>query len=167
MLNDRSTSTYWIYGSTDKNIWSGPGVGFDTYRSSDLRTWEGPFEAFRPPAGFWSDGMYWAPEVHEYQGRWFMFATFTGPDDHRGTQVLVAHTPEGPFAPWSDGAVTPRTWQCLDGTLFVDEAGDPWLIYCQEWTQIHDGAIWAQRLTSDLRESAGAPVLLFNASHAP
>ncbi|MEU8148751.1 family 43 glycosylhydrolase [Nonomuraea sp. NPDC048901] len=79
----------------------------------------------------------------------------------------MADTPEGPFAPWSDGAITPREWQCLDGTFFVDDAGDPWLVYCQEWTQIRDGAIWAQRLASDLRRSAGTPVFLFNASEAP
>ncbi|MEV5323163.1 alpha/beta fold hydrolase [Nonomuraea sp. NPDC052634] len=160
-------STYWLYGSTDPDIWSGPGVGFDTYRSEDLRTWEGPFPAFRPPAKFWSKGQFWAPEVHPYSGRYYMFATFTAPDGYRGTQVLVADTPEGPFQPWSDGAVTPRKWQCLDGTLFVDEAGDPWIVYCQEWQQVHDGAMWAQRLSADLRETAGTPVFLFNASDAP
>ncbi len=165
LLGDRSV--YWLYGSTDENIWSGPGVGFDAYRSPDLRTWEGPFEVFRPPAGFWSEGMYWAPEVHEHQGRFFMFATFTAPDGVRGTQVLVADAPQGPFTPWSEGAITPRKWQCLDGTLFVDDAGAPWLVYCQEWTQIHDGAVWAQRLTHDLREADGVPVFLFNASDAP
>ncbi|MEU8401623.1 family 43 glycosylhydrolase [Nonomuraea sp. NPDC048892] len=105
------------------------------------------------------------PEVHEHQGRFFMFATFTAPDGYRGTQVLVADAPQGPFTPWSEGAITPRKWQCLDGTLFVDDA--PWLVYCQERTQIHDGAVWAQRLTPDLREADGVPVFLFNASDAP
>ncbi|WP_206326722.1 glycoside hydrolase family 43 protein [Streptomyces sp. S3(2020)] len=167
VLHDRPTSTYHLYGSTDPNIWDGPGIGFNTYRSTDLRHWEGPFAAFRPPAGFWSEGSFWAPEVHAYQDRWYMFATFTAPDGYRGTQILVGDTPQGPFSPWSEGAVTPRKWQCLDGTLHIDGSGAPWIVYCHEWTQIHDGAIFAQRLSEDLRCATGTPVFLFNASDAP
>lgn len=96
-----------------------------------------------------------------------MFATFTAPDGYRGTQILAADIPQGPFTPYSDGAITPRDWQCLDGTLFVDPAGDPWIVFCQEWTQIQDGAIWAQRLTTDLHATVGDPALLFHASAAP
>ncbi|MET8976373.1 glycoside hydrolase family 43 protein [Streptomyces sp. NPDC004539] len=167
VLHDPAGSVYHLYGSTDPNIWDGPGTGFDTYRSTDLRHWEGPFAAFRPPAGFWSEGSFWAPEVHAYRGRWYMFATFTAPDGYRGTQILAGDTPQGPFTPWSEGAVTPRKWQCLDGTLHVDESGAPWIVYCHEWTQIHDGAVFAQRLAEDLRHTTGTPVLLFNASDAP
>ena len=44
---------YYMYGSTDKNIWYGPGTGFDVYKSTDLENWSGPIPAFRPPKGFW------------------------------------------------------------------------------------------------------------------
>lgn len=165
ILSDSIDSTYYLYGSTDKNVWSGAGTGFDTYQSKDLIYWEGPFAAFRPPSTFWSWGMYWAPEVHKYQDHWYMFATFTALNGHRGTQVLKADHPIGPFRPWSDGAVTPHKWQCLDGTLFLDD-GRPWIVYCHEWTQIHDGAMYAQRLSADLRCTEGTPVFLFNASDA-
>ncbi|MGJ3189713.1 glycoside hydrolase family 43 protein [Paenarthrobacter sp. FR1] len=158
---------YLLFGSTDKNIWSGPATGFDSYRSKDLVTWEGPSPAFRPSPTFWSREQYWAPEVHEYQGRYFMFATFIAPGHLRGTQILSSGQPEGPYQPWSDGPVTPRNWQCLDGTLHVDQEGMPWLVFCHEWKQVHDGAVMAQRLTSDLRSAEGAPVFLFNASEAP
>lgn len=167
LVADAATSTYWLYGSTDPNIWSGPGIGFDTYRSADLAEWEGPFPAFRPPAGFWSEGQYWAPEVHRYRDRWFMFATFTGPDGHRGTQILAADALAGPFTPWSDGPVTPPKWRCLDGTLFVDVDGAPWIVFCHEWMQVHDGGVVAQRLSEDLRRTVGNPVYLFTASDAP
>lgn len=166
IVNDAATSTYWLYGSTDSNIWSGPGTGFDTYRSADLAEWEGPFPAFRPPTDFWSPGQYWAPEVHKHKDQWFMFATFTGPDGHRGTQILVAKAPEGPFTPWSDGPVTPAKWRCLDGTFFVDDDGLPWIVFCHEWMQVHDGGVVAQRLSDDLRRAVGNPIYLFNASDA-
>lgn len=166
LVHDPASREYYLFGSTDPNIWDGPGIGFDTYRSTDLTAWEGPFAAFRPPAGFWAEGQFWAPEVHQYDGHWYMLATFAAPEGYRGTQVLAADSPRGPFMPWSDGPVTPRKWQCLDGTLFVAD-GQPWIAFCQEWTQIHDGAIWAQRLSQNLRCTTGEPVFLFSASDAP
>lgn len=167
LLSLPDSGEYLLFGSTDKNIWSGPATGFDCYRSKDLASWEGPFPAFRPSSDFWSQEQYWAPEVHQYQGRFFMLATFTAPGRLRGTQILSAERPEGPYQPWSEGPVTPLNWQCLDGTLHVDQEGTPWMVFCHEWKQVHDGAILAQRLTEDLRRAEGVPVFLFSASDAP
>jgi arabinan endo-1,5-alpha-L-arabinosidase len=156
---------YYLFGSTDPDIWSGPGLGFDCYRSLDLSEWDGPVAAFRPPSDFWSPGCYWAPEVHRFGDDWFMLATFAGADGHRGTQVLRAAHPQGPYEPWSDGAVTPAEWQCLDGTLHVDETG-AWLVFCHEWVQCGDGEICAVRLADDVRSTIGDVTLLFRASEA-
>ncbi|WP_198955576.1 alpha/beta hydrolase fold domain-containing protein [Frankia sp. CcI49] len=168
LVTPANSTQYVLFGSTDRDIWQGPATGFDCWTSTDLRTWHGPVAAFRPPAGFWSTSQYWAPEVHEYAGRWHMLATFGGPDVIRGTAVLVADAPTGPFEPWSEGPVTPPDWECLDGTLHVDAAGQPWMVFCREWVQIGDGEVLAQRLTSDLRSAADEPpVCLFRASAAP
>ena len=158
---------YYLYGTTAKNCWSGPGGGFECYCGVDLADWEGPFQAFVPPAGFWATTQFWAPEVHRWGGRYFMFASFKAQDVHRGTQVLVAPGPRGPFLPHSDGPVTPGDWECLDGTLFADDAGKPWMVFCHEWVQTHDGQMCAMPLSDDLRSAAGQPVLLFTASQAP
>ena len=166
LLTVPDEGAYYLFGSTDADIWRPPATGFDCYRSTDLASWEGPVAAFRPPVGFWSDRNYWAPEVHPYQGRWFMFATFKAEGVCRGTQILVATRPEGPYEPWSDGPVTPRDWECLDGTLHVDADGDPWLVFCHEWEQVLDGEVVAQRLSRDLREPLGEPQTLFAASSA-
>ena len=158
----------YLYGTTDPDPWEGAGVGFDCYRADDLDgDWEGPFRVFTPPRGFWGTTQFWAPEVHEYRGRYFMFATFAGPNRLRGTQVLMAESPEGPFLPWSDGPITPPQWQCLDGTLFIDDEGDPWIVFCHEWLQVHDGTMLAHRLSDDLRHATGRPYFLFSASEAP
>lgn len=165
----KETKTYYLFGTTDKNAWGGPGTGFDCYRSNDLRNWEGPLVAFRPPPGFWGTTQFWSPEVHAFDGRHFMLASFKAEGRRRGTQVLVSTTdlPAGPYEPWSDGPVTPPGWECLDGTLHIDSTGNPWIVFCHEWTQIHDGAIHAMPLSPDLKRSAGRPVFLFNASEAP
>ncbi len=167
LLTVREEDAYYLFGSTDADIWHPPATGFDCYRSTDLREWEGPIAAFRPPEGFWSDRNFWAPEVHAHAGRYVMFATFTAEGARRGTQVLASAHPEGPYAPWSDGPVTPRDWECLDGTLHVDAAGDPWIVFCHEWVQVGDGEVVAQRLTPDLSAATGDPMVLFRASEAP
>ena len=96
-----------------------------------------------------------------------MFATFAADKRYRGTQILVADKPEGPYAPLTDGPITPPNWQCLDGTLYVDPDGAPWIVFCREWMQIHNGAMYAMQLSADLMEAVAPPVFLFNASEAP
>jgi beta-xylosidase len=160
-------SRYVLFGTTDTDCWKGAGAGFDCYKSTDLENWEGPFPAFRPDENFWATENFWAPEVHRYRGAYYMFATFFTPGRYRGTQILRAEKPEGPYKPLTDGPVTPDNWQCLDGTLYVDEQNHPWIVFCHEWTQIHNGAICAMRLTDDLTAAAAKPVFLFNASEAP
>lgn len=157
---------YYMFGSTDKDIWKGKATGFDVYRSKDLEQFEGPFPAFRPPEGFWADTNFWAPEVHPYHGKYYMFATFKAEGVCRGTQILVADHPLGPFVPHSDGPVTPREWECLDGTFYLDQEGNPWMVFCHEWVQISDGAICAVPLSRGLDRAIGEPIKLFNASEA-
>ncbi|MEX1031425.1 MAG: family 43 glycosylhydrolase [Paenibacillaceae bacterium] len=93
VLRDDAHNCYYLYGSTDTNIWKTQATGFDVYRSADLVQWEGPFPAFRPEPGFWSDRNYWAPEVHMYHGEYYMFATFKAEGVCRGTQILHAANP--------------------------------------------------------------------------
>ena len=167
ILVAKREQAYYLYGTTDEQPWAGDGIGFDCYRGSSLTEWTGPFPVFRPPPGFWGTTQFWAPEVYLHDGRYVMFATFAGRRNFRGTQILVADDPLGPFVPWSQGAVTPKNWQCLDGTLFLDAEGDPWIVFCQEWLQVHDGAMHAQRLSADLSRSIAQPHFLFSASAAP
>jgi GH43 family beta-xylosidase len=167
VLAVKDEKKYYLYGTTDKNVWEGKATGFDVYVSNDLDHWEGPFPAFRPEEGFWADRHYWAPEVYLYDGKYYMFASFKADGKCRGTQILVSDNPVGPFRLHSDGPVTPGDWECLDGTLYVDEAGHPWMIFCHEWLQVQDGEMCVIPLSKDLKSAAGEPVLLFHASDAP
>lgn len=154
---------YYLYGSRGKSCW-GMDDGTDVYVSEDLRNWEGPIEVFHAPEGFWSDRNYWAPEVHEYDGAFYLFMSFKAENICRGTQILKADSPTGPFRLHSDGPVTPREWECLDGTLYVSQAGEPYIVFCHEWTQVHDGEMCACKLKQDLSAPDGEVFLLFRAS---
>ena len=164
---DQKEKAYYLFGTTDHDCWHGPGQGFDCYRSKDLRKWDGPIPAFRPSSHFWGKENFWAPEVHKFNERFYMFASFKAKKRYRGTQILIAKDVSGPYEPLTDEPITPPDWQCLDGTFHVDEDGNPWIVFSHEWVQIHNGSICAMRLTSNLKEAAARPVFLFNASEAP
>jgi len=157
---------YYLYGTRGATCWA-PADGFDVYVSRDLEEWDGPFVCFHNDGSFWADRNYWAPEVYGYQGAFYMFASFKHPSVKRGTAILKAESPLGPFRPHSDGCVTPRDWECLDGTLYVSKAGKPYMVFCHEWVQAGDGEVDAIPLTDDLSAPAGEPQLLFRASEAP
>jgi arabinan endo-1,5-alpha-L-arabinosidase len=158
---------YYLYGTRGSEAWTSSATGIDYYTSSDLETWEGPFPAFRPPSGFWADRNFWAPEVHFYQGRYYMFASFKAEGVPRGSQILAADSPKGPFLAISEGAITPPDWECLDGTFFLDAKQQAWIVFCHEWVQVGDGEICAMPLSYDLKTATAAPSLLFRASEAP
>jgi len=157
---------YYLYGTRGATCWSFA-TGFDVYVGEDLENWSDPVPCFENDGTFWADRNYWAPEVHVWKGRFYMFASFKSETVHRGTAILVADSPMGPFRPHSAGCVTPSDWECLDGTLYVDKAGKPWIVYCHEWVDVGDGEIWATPLTDDLKAPAGEGRLLFHASDAP
>ena len=157
---------YYLYGTRGKTCW-GLADGFDVYVSRDLEDWEGPHVCFHNDGTFWADRNYWAPEVYRYGDAFYMFASFKHPDVKRGTAILKAESPLGPFHPHSDGCVTPRDWECLDGTLYVSKAGTPYMVFCHEWVQAGDGEVCAIPLTQDLSAPAGEAFLLFHASDAP
>lgn len=175
---------YYAYGS-DRGRRQGEGrergpAGVLYYTSSDLITWTGPQRCFTIPEDTWADRTAnpWAPEVHAYRGRFYLFATLhnrrkplpavEGRDylHQRGTQIFVSDKASGPFEPISgrNAPHTPLEEMALDGTLHVDQQGQPWMVYCQEWLQAGEGLFKAVRLTADLAAPVGQPVTLMNAA---
>ncbi|MBQ3079895.1 MAG: family 43 glycosylhydrolase [Clostridia bacterium] len=156
---------YYLYGTRGATCW-GTANGFDVYVSDNLENWDGPFVCFENDGSFWADRNYWAPEVHVYKGAYYMFASFKNETVRRGTAILKAETPMGPFVPHSNGCITPKDWECLDGTFYVDKKGTPYMVFCHEWVQAGDGEVDAVKLTNDLTAPDGEPRLLFHASDA-
>jgi len=139
---------------------------FHALVSEDLINWSEPVQVFEK-GDFWSDLDYWAPECHIWNDKYYIFSTFRASGKYRVCQCLVADDPLGPFAPAGKGPVTPKGWQCLDGSLYIDRKNKPWMVFCHEWMQVYDGQIAIVPLSDDLSESIGEPTILFRASDAP
>ncbi|MEH7121356.1 glycoside hydrolase family 43 protein [Neobacillus vireti] len=183
VVSHKETDTYYLYTTGIPELTGLERCGVLVYKSRDLLDWEGPYVVFVVPDGTWAHPLHgtWAPEVHKYHDKYYLFVTLHNRDrilaeppevwhtNHlRGTSIAVADSPEGPFELLkADGPVTPSTFMTLDGTLYVDQDEKPWMVYCHEWIQVIDGTFEAIPLKDDLSAAAGDPQHLFKASDAP
>lgn len=147
--------TYYLYASDYRH-------DFIVYTSTDLENWTAPVKVTNLPQDFWATKDFWAPEVHVYQGSFYLFATMYSENRNRGTQIFRSDSPVGPFVPISEGPATPEAWMCLDGTLFVED-GRPYMVFCHEWLQVHNGTMCYIPLSDDLSKPLGDPQVMFAA----
>ena len=165
---------YYLYES---KAWNG-GTGVNVFVSDDLKAWQPKVPVMTLDPSLKVTAV-WAPEVHKYRGRYWLFVTLSFADDgtikpmcgaksvrhvaRRGTWIFGADSPMGPFKPVRNGSVTPADWMALDGTLYVED-GKPYMVFCHEWCQVGDGRMMLMPLKDDLSGAAGEPVELFRAS---
>ena len=178
ILPDAKNGVYYMYQSSSVGHDGRSYGGVVAWKSRDLKTWEGPIRVFEVPHDNWITGGVWAPEVHKYKNKYYLFATLNSDVrwkaqkpghpayNHRATQIFWSKSPEGPFLPFeSKQPHTPLDEMCLDGTLWVED-GTPYMIYCHEWVEILDGEMDLVELKRDLSATVGEHQRLFCASAA-
>ena len=109
-------------------------------------------------------GSHWAPEVHKYNGTYYMFTTYlNAKTNHRGCTIMKSDSPEGPFVEITGGHITPADWDAIDGTFYVDPDGQPWMVFVHEWTSMprNVGSFAAAKLSDDLTHFVSEPIELF------
>lgn len=169
---DRSTKTYYLTSS-----------GGRMYKSKDLEHWTGPYSVI-DIKGLWLEkaGFAAAAEIHKIGDKYYYAGTWSDHSDliqqvprrynvpHNQTYLLCADKPEGPYCSFAvtDGYdYQPRSWDCIDGTLY-EEDGHIYMIFVHEWTQIIDGTMDYIELSTDLSRTISEwPVTMFRASEAP
>ena len=145
------------------------------FRSRDLENWEEPTVIYTLREDSWAYGELWAPEVHCYRGRFYLFHTMRrkGEGKLRAVEISVADSPSGPFLPISERPVTPEDRSCIDGSLYVED-GRPYMVYSHDWPDCYReeidayvGELEAIELSEDLTRAVGEPFLLFTSKDAP
>lgn len=160
----RKEHTYYMYKAVnDESL-----EHIDVYESNDLENWYNPRTIYSLTQDTWKEKDLWAPEVHKYNGKYYLFVSIKGKNGLRGTEISICDTPFGTFIPISNRAQTPLNMSCIDGTFFLD--GDtPYIIFSRDWPdnfqkekQAYVGQICGQELSKDLKSPVGEPFLLFN-----
>lgn len=169
ILADQKTKMYYMTG-TGGMLW----------KSKDLKYWVGPYKITQTDPNSWMglNPMIWAAELHQYEDKYYYFATFTNSKikidtvaeniiDRRASHILVSDKPDGPYIPMDSPTYLPADKPTLDGTFWIDSDRKPYMVYCYEWLQNGNGTIEKIELKPDLTGSIGDGKLLFKASDSP
>ncbi|MBQ2725820.1 MAG: glycoside hydrolase family 43 protein [Clostridia bacterium] len=95
-------------------------IGYYVYTSPDLVNWTNQGLCADMMWGLNRSGYYWAPEVIEKDGKFYMIASV---EEHIG--FAVADSPLGPFIPESNWLYE----KSIDGHVFIDDDGRAYLYY--------------------------------------
>lgn len=120
---------------------------FPIMHSRDLVNWTLVGAVFQQrPA--WSDGKYWAPEISEYRGRYFVY--YVG-QKKGGPLCVAAATASRPTGPYTDhGPMICQEVGSIDAVPVTDEKGQRYLVWKEDGNSRNlPTPIWAQRLSAD------------------
>ncbi|MGN1221213.1 MAG: family 43 glycosylhydrolase, partial [Candidatus Cryptobacteroides sp.] len=171
-----------IYTDTENQAYYCPVVvagGIKIFKSHDLKMWRDLGNVYNN-SGIYSSYTYWAADMYKWKDNLYCIATAVSPnggaDDFTSVKSNTIfkgeHGPEGAIWPLNRQQVNliPESdSQNIDGSLYVDENGTPWIVYCREAaTEItdkgYDAGVYAYKMNDDLSATVGEPVRLFNGS---
>src|SRR5690554_1865253 len=174
-----SDGRYYMYGT------GGVKKGFGAYSSDDLVDWkfEGQVYSGDHPDS-WTLKNYWAPEVYEIDGRYYMFFSAdwkVNPTDELENfriGVAVADSPTGPFREVSDQPLFDPGYPIIDANILQHD-GKTYLYYSRccyknpvesevaDWAraenlfnEIEESWVYGVEISNDFTTVIGEPVLL-------
>ena len=176
-----SDSTYYMYGTG-----GGAKDGFCAYSSTDMVNWKSLGQVYHGnTAASWGIANFWAPEVYERNGKFYMLFSAdwkvnpTNEQENFRIGVAVAEKPSGPFMDLSDKPLFDPGYPAIDGNLLTDEDGKTYLYYSRccykhpvdseiaeqakkegKFEEIEESWIYGVEVKPDLSEIIGEPVLI-------
>ena len=160
-----------IIADDDGGWWAfatnGDGANIQTFRSTDLVTWEQAPDALPQLPAWTAGGDVWAPEVARADdGRWLMYYTTPAPADRGDIQCIGLATADSPGGPYVDSSDQPLVCETEDGGSidahpFTAPDGNRYLYWKNDGNRIGvDTWISVQRLDPSGTELVGEPTKL-------
>lgn len=147
-----SNGMYYAYGTTGFQAWSSP----------DLVHWQTLGVVFPASARLWGTKDFWAPEVVEYQGRFYMYYSAERALGGKRIGVAVADQPTGPFRDLTRQPLFDPGFATIDAHVFIDDDGKKYLYFAQDQEPYglrRESRIYVIELGDDMASVKGSPVL--------
>ena len=133
---------YWATATTSQ--WA---PIFPLLHSTDLVNWRLTGSVFQSPPS-WSAGSYWAPEISQHAGRFFVYYTARKKNGPLCVAVADAPAPEGPYT--DRGPLACQEVGSIDAVAVADENGRRFLVWKEDGnSQKRPTPLWAQPLSPD------------------
>ena len=159
---------YYLLGTTGEDLW-GKGSDMTLYVSEDLVYFEKKCTMV-DPALLESYKCIWAPELHKYNGEYYLFLTLHRDDIGRGTMIFVSDHLDSNFKMLSGKFITPDGWECIDATMIVHE-NIPYLSFSNGWwgpvSEKCDGSLFMGKLSDDLTHLVEEPHQIVSGKRTP
>ena len=134
----RSKDWYYAYGTTG-GARTEDGRIFTTLRSRDLVSWERLGGALIPPSEN-RRVQYWAPEVTEHNGVFYLYYSMGGVEDEKfELRVATSPKPEGPFTDVTKLTDCENNRFTIDAFPFKDSDGQWYMYYARNFTNSAPG----------------------------
>jgi xylan 1,4-beta-xylosidase len=120
---------------------------FTVLTSRDAVNWTAVGSVFLQPPE-WADDDFWAPEIVEHKGRYFVYYTARKKDGPLCVAAASADRPEGPYV--DHGPLVCQEIGSIDAAIAVDAAGALFLLWKEDGnSRKQPTPIFAQRLGDD------------------
>ena len=120
---------------------------FPLLHSRDLVNWGVRGSVLAATPG-WAKGSFWAPEIAEDQGRFFVYYVARRHDNRLAVAVATAERAEGPYT--DRGELVAQEAGSIDPVPFTDAQGVRWLLWKEDGNSRKlPTPIWLQRLSDD------------------
>jgi GH43 family beta-xylosidase len=158
-----SDSTYYLYGTSAPD-------GYRVWSSCDLVHWAAHEQlAFQNTSSSWGQAHFWAPDVHEIHGEYYLYYSCVGPIDSAGKTshricVAKSKSPLGPFVDVKAPLFDPG-YATIDANAFVDHDGKGYLYFARDHSENvqpnehHESHLYVVALGPDLTSVVGEPRL--------
>lgn len=141
-------------------------LGFKVWSSSDFVKWKDEGLAYTAGDKSFGKSDFWAPEVVEYKGKYYMYYTARWKyNDSLRIGVAVSDKPTGPFKDVYDRPMFDFGYAAIDSNVFIDEDGRKYLYFSRDCSENvidgrHESHIYGVLLNDDMVTINGEPVLL-------
>lgn len=133
---------YWATATTSE--WA---PHFPLLHSKDLINWELKGYVFDTPPS-WTKGSFWASEIAEDKGRFYIYYTARRHDNRLAVAVATAAHPAGPYT--DHGELVAQEAGSIDAVPFTDAKGVRWMLWKEDGNSRKlPTPIWIQRLRDD------------------
>lgn len=143
-------------------------VGYKVWKSTDLENWEALGLAYQLSSNTWSYKDFWAPEVVEANGKYYMYYTAREKgSDRLQIGVAIAENPAGPFIDALDKPLFDIGSAVIDASVFTASNGEKYLYYSKDCSEnivdgTHISQIYGVKLGADMLSVEGDHQLLLS-----